>query len=174
MDFIKPIFSSPFFWGFALGMVFLALALWAHFKTKLELKRYRRHLSDKLEIEAQHLAELKKDKETLKQENENLRLKTKGGTGGASNQNLERELEIYARAEKSMYVTAPGFSAAWETAKSAALEEVEQEEQGKSIPRKIFKKFFSTSSKGSSGHLLSTSEKSSNDTKSGNAAKTDS
>lgn len=169
MDFLKQIVSSPFFWGFALGMVFCALALWAHWKTKLELKRYRRHLSDKLEIEAQHLSELKKEKEKLKEENENLRLKTKGGSE-TSSQNLERELEIFARAEKSMYVTAPGFSAAWEIAKTAALEEVEAEEQGKSIPRKLFRKFFSASGKGSSGHLLSTSEENAGGTKSENKA----
>jgi len=156
-----------------LGMVFCGLALWAHFKTKLELNRYRRHLSDKLEIEAQHLSGLKKDKEKLKEENENLRLKTKGG-GETSGQNLERELEIFARAEKSMYVSAPGFSAAWETAKTAALEEVEEEEQGKSIPRKIFRKFFSAPSKGTSEHLLSTSNETDSAAQTADSAKTDS
>ncbi len=157
MDTLKPIFSSLFFWGFALGMVFLVLSLWAHFKTKLELKRLRRNLSDKVEIEAQHLGELKKEKDQLKEENENLRIKIKG-SGENSTQSLERELEIFARAEKSMYVTAPGFSAAWENAKTAALEEVEEEESGKSIPRKLFRKFFSASNKGSSQQLLSTSD----------------
>ena len=173
MDFLKQVASSPFFWGFALGMVFCALALWSHFKTKLELKRYRRHLSDKLEIEAQHLSELKNDKDRLKEENENLRLKTKSG-GTASGQNLERELEIFARAEKSMYVGAPGFSAAWENAKTAALGEIEEEEQGKSLPRKIFRKFFSASSKESSEQLLTTSDESdsSAEAKTADSAKT--
>ena len=165
MDTLKPIFSSPFFWGFALGMVFLVLSLWAHFKTKIELKRLRRSLSDKVEIEAQHLGELKKEKDQLKEENENLRIKVKG-SGENSAQTLERELEIFARAEKSMYVTAPGFSAAWENAKNAALEEIEQEEQGKSIPRKLFRKFFSAPNKGGTEHLLATSESSSSDQKS--------
>lgn len=81
----------------------------------MELKRLRRHLSDKVEIEAQHLSDLKKEKEKLKEENENLRIKVKG-SGENPAQNLERELEIFARAEKSMYVSAPGFSAAWENA----------------------------------------------------------
>lgn len=164
MDFLKQIASHPFFWGFTLGMVFCGLTLWAHFKTKLELKRYRRHLSDKLEIEAVHLSDLKKDKDKLKEENENLRLKTKGG-GDTLDQNLERELEIFARAEKSMYMSAPGFSAAWENAKTGALGEIEEEEAGKSLPRKIFRKFFSAPGKGSSEHLLSTSEQSTNDAK---------
>lgn len=158
MDFIKQVASQPFFWGLALGLVFCGLSLWAHFKTKLELKRYRRHLSDKLEIEAQHLTDLKTEKDKLKEQNENLRLKTKGGNSSPG-QNLERELEIFARAEKSMYVSAPGFSGAWENAKTAALEEVEEEEDGKSLPRKIFRKFFSAPNKKSSGKLLSTSDK---------------
>ncbi|MCF6312799.1 MAG: hypothetical protein L3J39_10140 [Verrucomicrobiales bacterium] len=162
MESLKPIFSSPFFWGFALGMVFLALSLWGHFKTKMELKRLRRNLSDKVEIEAQHLGELKKEKEQLKEENENLRIKVKG-SGENSVQTLERELEIFSRAEKSMYVTAPGFSAAWENAKNTALQDIELEEEGKSIPRKLFRKFFSASDKSGTEHLLSTSESSSSD-----------
>ena len=175
MDFLKQVTSSPFFWGFALGMVFCALALWAHFKTKLELKRYRRHLSDKLEIEAQHLTDLKKDKDKLKEENENLRLQTKSG-GKTSAQNLERELEIFARAEKSMYISAPGFSAAWENAKTDALGEIEEEEEGKSLPRKIFRKFFSSSNKDSSKHLLTTSEEAESraETKTANSTQADS
>ncbi|MEM6278498.1 MAG: hypothetical protein AAF733_03395, partial [Verrucomicrobiota bacterium] len=55
----------------------------------------------------------------------------------------ERELEIFARAEKGMVVSAPGFAQAWEKAKEAALGEIEAEESGKSLPRRIFKKFFS-------------------------------
>jgi len=162
MEFLTQVASHPFFWGFALGMVFCGLALWGHFKTKLELKRYRRHLSDKLEIEAKHLSDLKRDKDKLKEENENLRVKTKGGAD-STGQNLERELEIFARAEKSMYISAPGFSAAWENAKTAALGEVEEEEQGNSLPRKIFRKFFSSTGKASSSeHLLTTSDDSNN------------
>ena len=175
MEFLKQITSSPFFWGFALGMVFCGLSIWAHFKTKLELKRYRRHLSDKLEIEAKHLSDLKKDKDKLKEENENLRVKAKGG-GETTSENLERELEIFARAEKSMYVSAPGFSAAWENAKTAALGEIEEEEQGKSLPRKIFRKFFSAPAKGTQEHLLSASSEagSTAETKTADSAKADS
>ena len=55
---------------------------------------------------------------------------------------LERELELYARAEKVMVVNAPGFAQAWEKAKEGALCELEAEESGKSLPRRIFKRFF--------------------------------
>ena len=41
-----------------------------------------------------------------------------------------------------MVVNAPGFAPAWESAKDAAHHELREEEQGKSLPRRIFRKFF--------------------------------
>ncbi len=118
------------------------MSLIAHWKTKRELKRYQQHLSDKLQIEAEQFSALKKASEGLKTENENLRLKIGAGKTSDSIEALDRELEIFARAERRMVVNAPGFAGAWETAKSAAHEEIQEEERGKSLPRRIFKKFF--------------------------------
>lgn len=112
-------------------------------KTKRELRRLKGHLSDKLEIEAEKMSEMKDKIDELKVENENLRMKVNTGRVQSDEQALERELEIYARAEKGMVVNAPGFAQAWEKAKEAALTELEAEEAGKSLPRRIFKKFFS-------------------------------
>lgn len=144
--------DSPFLWGlatgFGLGAIFCCMSLIAHWKTKRELKRYQQHLSDKLEIEAEQFSALKKASENLKTENENLRLKIGAGKTSDSIETLDRELEIYARAERRMVVHAPGFAGAWETAKAAAHEEIQAEERGKSLPRRIFKKFFP----GSTGH----------------------
>ncbi|MCG8601783.1 MAG: hypothetical protein MI807_16705 [Verrucomicrobiales bacterium] len=145
MDTVKTVISAPFFWGFLVGFFLCVLSLVAHMKTKRELKRLKGHLSDKLEIEAEKLSEMKEKIEALKNENENLRMKVNTGRVQSDVQALERELEIYARAEKGMVVNAPGFAQAWEKAKEAALTEVEAEEAGKSLPRRIFKKFFSKS-----------------------------
>lgn len=138
--------SSPLFWGFitgfGLGAIFCVMSLVAHWKTKRELKRYQQHLSDKLQIEADQFASLKKDTDTLKTENENLRLKIGAGKSSDTVESLERELEIFARAERRMVVNAPGFASAWENAKSAAYEDIQEEERGKSLPRRLFKKFF--------------------------------
>ena len=139
MDVVE-ILKHPFFWGFMLGMVFTGLSLWSHLKTSAELKRYKRHLSDKLEIEAQQHSVIKAEKEKLMQENENLRIKIGSGKDSPSRE-LQRELEIFARAQNAMVINAPGFAAAWETAKKVALEEIEQEERGKSLPRRLFQKF---------------------------------
>lgn len=146
MEALKAIFTSPLFWGFLAGFFLCVLSLIAHAKTKGELKRLKGHLSDKLEIEAEKMAEMKGKIDNLKEENENLRMKINAGRSGSDYQSLERELEIYARAEKGMVVNAPGFAQAWEKAKEAALIELESEESGKSLPRRIFKKFFTKSS----------------------------
>ena len=48
----KDIFVSQFALGFYLGCVFLVIACYNYLRLKGELGRFRRHLSDKLEIEA--------------------------------------------------------------------------------------------------------------------------
>lgn len=143
METVKTVVTHWFFWGFLLGFFLCALSLFAHMKTKRELRRLKGHLSDKLEIEAEKMSEMKDKIDELKVENENLRMKVNTGRVQSDEQALERELEIYARAEKGMVVNAPGFAQAWEKAKEAALTELEAEEAGKSLPRRIFKKFFS-------------------------------
>jgi hypothetical protein len=58
---------------------------------------------------------------------------------------LQRDLEIYARAEKRMVVNVPGFAPAWENAKAAAQAELAEEDAGRSLPKRVFSKFFGAS-----------------------------
>jgi hypothetical protein len=141
MDAIKDFISQPFVWGLSLGLLFAVLSAWGHFKTKREYRRYRRHLSDKLELEARQYELIRKDKEGLAKENENLRLRI-GQLNEKPEQKVMRDMEILTRAEKRMMVQAPGFAAAWETAKAAAAEEVTAEDQGRSLPRRLFSRLF--------------------------------
>ena len=141
MESIKDFFSYPFVWGLCLGLLFAVLSFWGHFKTRREYRRYRRHLSDKLELEARQYELIRKEKETLTKENENLRLRV-GQLNEKPEQKLLRDMEILTRTEKRMNVQAPGFAAAWETAKSAAAEEVTAEDQGRSLPKRIFSRLF--------------------------------
>jgi len=55
---------------------------------------------------------------------------------------IEKELEIFVRAEKSMIMSAPGFPAAWEMAKANAADEIAGELAGKSVSKRIFRKIF--------------------------------
>jgi hypothetical protein len=133
--------KHPFTLGFGLGVIFLILALYQLLKTKGELKRYKRHLSDKLEIEADAMKKVKKEREALLKENENLRVKI-ASMNDLPERNLQRNLEVYARAERRMLVAVPGFAPAWETAKSEVATELVAEEAGRSLPKRVFTRFF--------------------------------
>jgi hypothetical protein len=143
MDALKEFFSHYFVWGLCLGLLFAVLSVWGHFKTKREYRRYRRHLSDKLELEARQYELIRKEKETLTKENENLRLRI-GQLNEKPEHKQSRDLEIFARAEKRMMVQAPGFAGAWETAKAASAEEMAAEDQGRSLPKRLFSRLFGT------------------------------
>ncbi len=143
-------FFSPFhtfLYGFGLGAVFLLLSLYNHWKTKREFRRYKLHLSDKLELDAKQLTESNKERARLSQENEHLRLQNARLTERSDNK-LERELEILARAEKHMLINAPGFAPAWEMAKSNAMAQIQSEDKGQSLPQKIFRKLMGTGGQG--------------------------
>src|SRR5688572_2203147 len=125
--------------GFALGFLLFIAQFRAHWKTKGEFRRYKKMLGDKMELEHRQLNDLNKERETMKKENENLRLQV-SRLNDRSDNKLQREMEIYARAEKQMMINAPGFAPAWEIAKSQSLSQLEAEEKGNSFPQRIFRK----------------------------------
>ena len=142
----KDILLNHFTWGLALGLVFAALALYRVLKLKIEFKRFKRHLSDKLEIEAESMKKIRTEQEALRRENENLRVKN-ASLNELPDRKNQRDLEIFARAEKRVVVSVPGFAPVWENAKSAAVAEIEEEESGKSTPKHVFSRWFGSSGK---------------------------
>jgi hypothetical protein len=137
----KDIFLGQFALGFYLGCVFLVIACYNYLRLKGELSRFRRHLSDKLEIEAESMKKIKAEQENLRKENESLRVKV-NALNELPDRKLQRDLEVYARAEKRMLLNAPGFAPAWETAKSEAHNDLAEEEAGKAAPKRIFSRLF--------------------------------
>ncbi len=135
------LFLSDFALGFYLGCIFLVIACYNYLRLKGELSRFRRHLSDKLEIEAESMKKTKAEQELLRKENETLRVKV-NALNEAPDRKVQRDLEIYARAEKRMLLNVPGFAPAWETAKSEAHGELSEEEAGKAAPKRIFSRLF--------------------------------
>src|SRR6187402_399967 len=135
------IFLSQFALGFYLGCVFLVIACYNYLRLKGELGRFRRHLSDKLEIEAETMKKTKAEQEVLRKENESLRVKV-NALNEMPDRKIQRDLEIYARAEKRMLLNVPGFAPAWETAKTEAHNELSEEEAGKAAPKRIFARLF--------------------------------
>jgi hypothetical protein len=137
MDFL----DNHFYWGLGVGagfgLIVTVFALLRWWETKGEVKRLRRHLADKLELEADATGRLRQDLQELKQQNENLRIKV-ANLNQFPEKRLQRELEIYARAERFMVSSSPGFPAVWEDAKRSALGDLEQEENGRSLPKRVF------------------------------------
>jgi cell division protein FtsB len=134
-------FLSQFALGFYLASVFTVIATYHLFRAKGELSRFRRHLSDRLEIEAEAMRKMKGEGETLRKENESLRVKV-NALNEQPERKLQRDLEIYARAEKQMLIQVPGFAPAWETAKTTAHNELAEEEAGRSAPKRLFSRLF--------------------------------
>lgn len=135
------IFGHPFTWGFALGLIPAAVLLFRWWGAVSELRRMRKHLHDRMEIESEALAGLKRERDALKKENENLRLKI-SSQNQIPGYRIERDLEIFARAEKRMLVGVPGFAPAWENAKAESARELEAEEHGRSLPQRVFTRLF--------------------------------
>ncbi len=157
--YFTPLYT--FVYGFVLGCVFLVMSHFQHWKTKGEFKRYKTHLSDKLELDAKQLQDTNKERTRLAQENEHLRLQV-ARLNERSDNKMQRELEILARAEKHMLINAPGFAPAWEMAKSNSLNQIQAEETGSSFPQKIFRKLMGTGGQGSMVALPAEAAKSSN------------
>ncbi len=107
-------------------------------KHKKELNDYKAHLERQMKITDAGNATLVKELETLKKENENLRIsvKTLGQKPGRAELRL---LNIYDAALRKMMSQAPGFSSAWEISLQEAEREYEANETGlKSIVGKVF------------------------------------
>jgi hypothetical protein len=133
--------NNYFYWGLAigigLGLIVTIFGLVRLLEIKGEVKRLKRHLADKLELEADATSRLRQDLQDLKQQNENLRMKV-ANLNQFPDKRLQRELEIYARAERVMISSSPGFPAVWEEAKRSAIGDLEQEESGRSLPKRVF------------------------------------
>ena len=94
-----------------------------------------------MELEASSVQKTRREQEALRRENEQLRIRI-AGFNGTQEGRLQQDLEVYARAEKRLLVNIPGFAAAWENAKAAALAELAEEDAGRSLPKRVFSRLF--------------------------------
>lgn len=136
--------------GCVLLTVLLILSLYHLLRAKGEHSRYQGMLSDQMKINAVGVSQQTAELESLRKENENLRVKVQA-LSMQPEQKIARELEILARAEKKMTIAAPGFAAPWEQAKQAAHQEMADEDAGKSTPRRLFQRFFGPASPATGG-----------------------
>ena len=137
MDFLHNHFYLGLGIGVVLGLIGVTFALLRLWDTKGEVKRLKRHLAEKLELEAEATSRLRQDLQEMKRQNENLRIKV-ANLNQYPDKRLQRELEVYARAEKFMVSNSPGFPAVWEEAKRNAITGLQDEETGRSLPKRVF------------------------------------
>lgn len=142
--FNPEILVRPFSLGLELGLLVAAFGFWRLLVVKWELHRFKQHLSDRVELEAASVKQTKSELETLRRENEQLRIRVQAFNERAD-WKAPRDLEVYARAEKRMLLTVPGFAPAWENAKSEAQAELQAEDTGLSLPKRMFTRLFGSS-----------------------------
>ena len=156
MDSLWPIFSHPFTWGLAIGLLIAGFVLKNAFTSKAhlnrEIKRHKedlsqlqKHLSTHLKITASGNDRLEKDLASLREQNENLRvniaaLQQRPGRAEA------RQLQILETAVARMREQAPGFAQAWEQAVRQATADQDAAESGLS---RLIRKVLPSSGSGS-------------------------
>lgn len=140
METLFQFLSLPFTWGLGLGLL-IAGFIWksgwtARSVLKSEIKRVvegqrelQSHLNTHLKISATGNDQLQKDLQTLKEQNENLRV-TIAGLQQKPGRSEIRQWQIMELAVTRLREQAPGFASAWEQAMRAATADIEASESG--------------------------------------------
>ncbi len=147
MDF-QEIIKSHFAWGLALGLLvagfILKNAIGAKMGLKREIKRIeaekremQSHLNTQMKITATGSDTLTKEIETLKAQNENLRVNL-AALQNKPDKSEQRQFRMQEMAVSSMREQAPGFAGAWEKAMRQAESDMASAESGFSkLVRKV-------------------------------------
>ncbi len=136
----QEIIQHPFTWGLLLGLLVAGFILKNAFTAKLGMRReikklekeqreLQSHLNIQMKITASGSDSLTKEIDSLKAQNENLRinlatLQTK------PEKSEQRQFRIQEMAVRTMREQAPGFAGAWEKAVREAEAEIESAESG--------------------------------------------
>ncbi|MDD4010766.1 MAG: hypothetical protein PHI83_01330 [Sphaerochaetaceae bacterium] len=109
--------------GLAVALV-VFIAMYASNKRDKEISRtesekLRKMLSDRMDLESSGLSKLKEENETLRKENENLRITVSTLSQKPGRKEVER-LQVYQQAIDRLVVVSPGFGAAWQSALAEA------------------------------------------------------
>lgn len=142
-EYVQKVVTSPFTWGLVVGLVLVFLTwlsgLAKNRELRREVRRLREHLHTQMDITQRGNGAMKAELDTLKSQNENLRVavkewQTKPGRGEL------RQLSIYDRAIRILNQNAPGFSPVWEKAVKESEDEIVSADTGmSSMLRRAFR-----------------------------------
>ncbi len=135
----------PFTWGLAVGLILVILTwlsgLSKSREARREVKRLREHLNTQMDITSRGNNAMRAELDTLKQQNENLRVAVKEWQTKPG-RNEARTLAVYDRAVRILNQNAPGFSPVWERAVKESEEEIAATDTGvSSMLRRAFRPF---------------------------------
>ena len=136
----QEIIKQPFIWGFLLGLLIAGFILKNALTAKLGMRReiknlekeqreLQSHLNIQMKITASGNDSLTKEIDSLKAQNENLRINL-ATLQAKPEKSEQRQFRIQEIAIRSMREQAPGFAGAWEKAVRQAEAEIESAESG--------------------------------------------
>ena len=130
------IFSfDSFLYGVAFGLIVAVVVFLQEYFKRLgvqrELNGLRKHLQQKVEIEANSTGRQFSEMEKLRKENENLRVTNKTLIQKPGRSEI-LNFHIYQKALNFMAEAAPGFAPLWQKALKDAEQEVDDIQEGKS------------------------------------------
>ncbi len=140
MDFILDILKQPFVWGLLLGLLIAGFVWKAGFAARRhalgEAKRLhgvmrdlQSHLNTQLKINATGNEKLLAELESLRSQNETLRVNLAALQQKPGRAEL-RQLQVFDGAIRTLREQAPGFAPAWEKAVRQAETELEAADSG--------------------------------------------
>jgi len=144
----QEIIKHPFVWGLLLGLLIVAFVLKGSIAAKMQLKREIRriegekqdlqsHLNTQMKITATGNDALTTEVETLRTQNENLRVNL-AALQNKPDKNELRQFRMQEMAISTMREQAPGFAGAWEKAMRQAEADMGSAESGFSkLVRKV-------------------------------------
>lgn len=133
---------SVFGVGLGLGLIVTVLVWLGKRRTQSSLRKeietLKGYLNTQMSINSKGYEELRKEVETLRKQNENLRVTVATLSNKPGRAEL-KTLHIWDRALRSLVVSSPGFAPAWEVALAEAQKNVEETDSGvKALVRKVF------------------------------------
>ncbi len=140
MDFLQSALQQPFVWGLLLGLLVAGFIWKSGFSARRtiaknlkrveeELRTMQSHLNTQLKINASGNESLTAELQSLKSQNENLRVQIASLQQKPGRAEL-KQLQVVELAARAMREQAPGFAPAWEKALRQAELEIDAADSG--------------------------------------------